>query len=94
MSLPPGVVRTPDICFNKPRLAGTRWYTGIVIGWDYDRVALLAGYPHLTEAQIDTAIRFEQTPRRRLGRRIVRLRRWLAAWLLGMTVAELEEEGL
>lgn len=85
----PEVARRADVMFGAPVLRGTRWPTATVLGWDCDVEAMLTAYPHLTRAQIEAAVAFERTPRRRLGRVVWRLRRRLAAWLAGESEIDL-----
>lgn len=77
------IVRTPGVVGGRPRLDGTRWPTETVIGWDFDREAMLRAYDHLTPEQIDAAIRYERSPRRVLGRKVRQARIRLARWIAG-----------
>ncbi len=88
------IVRTPDVCSGQPRIEGTRWPTVTVLGWDFDREAMRSAYPHLAPEQIDVAMRYERSIRRKAGRRVWRARQRLAGWILGVSMDEIEESGL
>lgn len=77
------VVRTRDTCFNRPRIDGTRMPTATVWsasrgGRDVDYVR--ENWPHLTDAQIMAAIRYERRWYRRLGRRLPRVTILVDRW--------------
>ena len=87
----PGVTADPEVQPGAPCLSDTRFPTYIVREMGYDLDALRAGWPHLTDEQLATAIRYERSAGARLRRRIAARRLRLAAGHLGTTTEHLRD---
>src|SRR4051812_46028674 len=74
------IVRTPDTCGGKPRIAGTRIQVKDV-ALMHERMGMtpaqiVADYPHLTLADIHAALAFYHDHREQLDAEIEADRRW------------------
>lgn len=87
------ITRDRQIQGGSSCLAGTRWPTRMVLGFDFDVAAIQSAYPHLSRDQITVAIWYERTWHRRLGRRVWIARRRLGAVLLGIPAEDVEDLG-
>ena len=85
------IIRDPHIQGGSPVIAGTRWTTDIVTGGWESVDDIQDAYPHITRAQIDAAIRYEFGLVRRAERQAWRIRRRVAAWVIGVPPAALNE---
>jgi uncharacterized protein (DUF433 family) len=55
------IVTDPDVCFGKPRIAGTRMHVDVILAWIEGGASMediLLEYPDLTRAQFQAAIGF------------------------------------
>jgi len=84
------ITRDSDIQHGEPCLARTRWPTETALGFNNDIAAIQLAFPHVSREQIETAIRYERSWHRRLGRRAWQVRRRLAGVLLGIPDEEME----